>query len=90
MTKEEFLSRLGLSSHEFRELVRKFIHFLDRLTEAERAAVLRSMPTIAEAARSFGPDVTSDELGNILKEILEGIDIVALGCHSFGEMNPNP
>jgi hypothetical protein len=90
MTKQEFLDKLGLGSGEFRDLMQQFIRFLEPLNEAQRNAVWRSMPTIAEAANSFGPDVTQDQLGEILVEILEGIDFVVLGCHFIRVMNPNP
>ena len=90
MTKREFLDQLGLSNEEFRDLIRKFVHFLEPMNEAQRDAVRRSMPTIAEAAKSFGPDVTQDSLGEMLVEILEGIDFVVLGCHSIRKMNRNP
>ncbi|HSY36477.1 MAG TPA: hypothetical protein VK814_12055 [Acidobacteriaceae bacterium] len=90
MTKREFLDQLGLSSEEFRDLMQKFVYFLEPLNEAQRDAVRRSMPTIAEAASSLGPDLTQDQLGEILIGILEGIDFVVLGCHSFKTMNINP
>jgi hypothetical protein len=90
MTKREFLDQLGLSSEEFRDLMQKFVYFLEPMNEAQRDAVRRSMPTITEAASSFGPNVTQERLGEILVEILEGIDFVVLGCHSFKTMNLNP
>ena len=90
MTKQEFLDRLGLSSEEFRDLMQKFVYFLEPLNEAQRDAVRRSMPTIAEAARSSGPNVTPEQLGEILIGILEGIEFVVLGCHSIRVMNLNP
>lgn len=90
MTRQEFLDRLGLSSEEFRDLMQKFVYFLESLNEAQRDAVRRSMPTIAEAASSLGPNVTPEQLGEILREILKGIDFVVLGCHSINVMNLNP
>ncbi len=90
MRKQEFLDRLGLSSEEFRDLIQKFVYFLEPLNEAQKDAVRRSMPTIAEAARSLGPNVTPEQLGEILLEILEGIEFVVLGCHSIRVMNLNP
>lgn len=90
MTKREFLDQLGLSSEEFRDLIQRFVYFLEPMNEAQRNAVRRSMPTIAEAARSFGPKVTQERLGEILVEILDGIDFVVLGCHSIRMMNLNP
>jgi hypothetical protein len=90
MTKREFLDQLGLSSQEFRDLMQKFVYFLEPLNEVQRDAVRRSMPTITEAASSFGPDITQERLGEILREILEGIDFVVLGCHSIRKMNLSP
>jgi hypothetical protein len=90
MTKQEFLHELGLSREEFRDLMERFVYFLKPLNEAQRDAVRRSMPTISEASRSFGPHVDEVQLGEILVEILEGINFVVLGCHSFKVMNRNP
>jgi len=90
MTKQEFLKRLGLSSEEFRDLMEKLVHFLERMNEPQRNAVLRSMPTVAQAATAFGPKITPDQLNKILKEILEGIDTIILGCHSIEVINPTP
>jgi len=90
MTKREFLHELGLSSEEFRDLIQKFVYFLEPMNEAQRDAVRRSMPTITEAASSFGPDVSQERLGEILGEILEGIDFVVLGCHSIRKSNLSP
>ena len=90
MTKQEFLNEVGLSNDEIRDLMQKFVCFLEPLSEAQRDAVHRSLPTIAEAARSFGPDVTRERLSEILKEILEGIDYVMLNCHAIRVMNLDP
>ncbi len=90
MTKQEFLDEVGLSNHEFRDLIQKFVHFLEPLSAAQRDAVHRSLPTIAEAARTLGPNVTQERLGEILKEILEGIDYVTLNCHAISIMNLDP
>ncbi|MGD0648148.1 MAG: hypothetical protein ABR971_09160 [Acidobacteriaceae bacterium] len=90
MTRQEFLDEVGLSSEEFRDLIQKFVYFLEPLNEAQRDAIHRSLPTITEAARSMGPKVTPDRLGEILKEILEGIDYVMLNCHAIRVMNLDP
>jgi len=90
MTKQEFLDEVGLSTHEFRDLIQKFVDFLEPLNEAQKDAIHRSLPTIAEAARSMGPNVTEQRLGEILGEILEGIDYVTLNCHSISVMNLDP
>ena len=60
MTRQEFLGEVGLSNDEFRDLIQKFVSFLEPLNEAQRDAIHRSLPTIAEAARSLGPDVTQE------------------------------
>jgi len=90
MTRQEFLGEVGLSNDEFRDLIQKFVSFLEPLNEAQRDAIHRSLPTIAEAARSLGPDVTQERLGEVLKEILKGIDYVTLNCHAIQVMNLDP
>ena len=89
MTHEEFLYQLGLSREEFRDLLQKFSYFLGTLNEAQKDAVRRSNPTIAEAARSFGPEVTPEELEKILAGMLDGIEFVLFGCFSGRLVNPN-
>lgn len=89
MTRRELLDQLGLTSDEFRDLMQKFVYFLEPMNEAQQDAVRRSMPTIAEAARSFGPRVNEEQLGEILREILRDIDVMVLGCHFIRVMNQN-
>jgi len=89
VTKHEFLDQLGLSSEEFRDLLQKFSSFLGTLNEAQRDAVRRSNPSIAEAARTFGPEVTPAELEKILEGMLDGVEFVLFGCFSGRLVNPN-
>jgi hypothetical protein len=65
MTRKEMLERSGLTEKEFFDLTHKFKAFHDSLNPAQRAAVQRSLPTVAEAAASFGPTVTPDQLDEL-------------------------
>ncbi len=89
MTEQEFLDQLGLSREEFRDLLQKFRVFLETLNESQKDTVRRSNPTIAEAARSFRPEMTPVELEEILAGLLGRIDFVLFGCFSGERVNPN-
>jgi hypothetical protein len=51
--------------------------------------VRNSMPTAAEAVSSSGPNLTPDQLNQILMGILEGYEFVVLSCHSIRVQNTN-
>jgi hypothetical protein len=89
VTKKEFLDHLRLSSEEFSDLMGKYVLFLESLNEAQREAVRRSMPSITETARSFGPKMTPEDLEKVLAGILGGIEFVMWGCFSGLERYPN-
>ena len=62
MTREEMLKKSGLTDDEFKDLVKKFKEFLDRLSYPQRAAVDRWLPSAERIAASFGPALTIEEL----------------------------
>ena len=65
MTRKEMLERSGLTEEDFTDLVHKFKTFFHSLNKPQREAIERSLPTTTEAAASFGPAVTSEELGRL-------------------------
>jgi hypothetical protein len=88
MTKAEMLQISGLTDAEFKELVRKFQHFLSQLDPAQLAAIQRWMPTGSQIAKSFGPAVTVDQLADIV-----GADpsaSTAIAERGVGLSAPNP
>jgi hypothetical protein len=89
MTKQEFLEGLGLSSEEFRDLMQKFGDFVESLNEAQQGVVRRSMPTVAETSRSFGPKMTPKDLERVLAGLGDN-EFVMWGCFSGLERYPNP
>jgi len=62
MTRDEMLKKLGITNEEFKDLVHKLEKLYLSLTESQRVVFVRSFPTAASAAASFGKDVTSDQL----------------------------
>lgn len=66
MTHKEMLKRMGLTEEEFRDLLTKFRHFYDLLNANQKAVVTRSLPTLEAAARSFGPDVSVEDMQELL------------------------
>lgn len=62
MNRDEMLKELGVSADELHDLLEKFHAFLASLDEPQRAAIRRSLPTLAEALAAFGPNVTEEDL----------------------------
>ena len=62
MNREEMLKKLGLSSEELDDFVRKYHHFLGTLDPAQRDMITRSLPTVDQAMKAFGPELKADEL----------------------------
>jgi hypothetical protein len=77
MNQEEMLRELGVSRKELRDLLAKFNSFLASLDERQHAVVRRSLPTLAEATASFGPDVTEDDLRRLFEG--EGDELPVFG-----------
>jgi hypothetical protein len=68
MDRNQMLKKLGLSEHELRDLLQKLSELESGLTTAQRAVLKSSSPTLSEAAATFGPDVTADDLRAFLKQ----------------------
>lgn len=66
MTREEMLTKSGLTEPQFRELVDKFKSFYNSLGNAQRAAVDRWLPSAERIAASFGPALTKAKLAENL------------------------
>jgi hypothetical protein len=66
MTRKEMLEKSGLTEDEFQDLVQKFVAFHHSLNTPQRDAIERSLPTVAEAAATFGPGVTAEHLGKAI------------------------
>lgn len=88
MTKEEMLRRSGLTEHEYRELVHKFQHFLASLNPAQRAAVHRWMPSATQIVRSFGSDLTTEQLADILEA--DPTSTTSISERGIGLSTPTP
>ena len=67
MTQEELLKELGLSHKELQELLAKIGTFLASLDERQQAVVKRSLPPLADAVKTFGPDVSADDLRKLFE-----------------------
>lgn len=61
-TREELLRRLGLTDKELRDFLSKFMAFYRSLNEPQKRVIERTLPTLEQAARSFGPDVTVQDI----------------------------
>ena len=72
MTRDEMLKRMKLTDEELKDLIHKCKNFHNSLNEHQRAVVTHSLPTVTAAAKTFGPDVTAEDLKKNL-----GIDFTA-------------
>jgi hypothetical protein len=66
MTHNEMLAELGLTNEEFTDLLQKLDTFHKSLTKAQRAVIVRSLPTAAAAAATFGHSVTAEQLQKLI------------------------
>jgi hypothetical protein len=63
MTSDEMLKRMGFTDRGMLdELLAKYQKFHDDLKPEQQTVLKRSLPSIEEAAKSFGPDVTPKDL----------------------------
>jgi hypothetical protein len=65
MTRDEMHARLGLSPKDLTDLLNKYRDFHKGLSDAQKAVVTRSLPSIEDAMKSFGPDVTPEDLQSL-------------------------
>ena len=62
MTRSQMLKQMGLTEHQFKHLMESFSKFYNGLDAAQKAVVRRSLPSLAQAAKTFGPDVQPGEM----------------------------
>lgn len=63
MTRAELLKKMKLKDdEELKDLLQKFRSFSKSLNKRQRAVVSRSLPTLARAAKTFGPGITATDL----------------------------
>jgi Ca2+-binding EF-hand superfamily protein len=67
MTRDEMLRKMGLTEEQFRNLRQSFGAFYAKLSPEEKKVVDRTLPSLRRAARSLGPDVTENDLRELLK-----------------------
>jgi hypothetical protein len=62
MDRKEMLKRMGLSEPELKDLLAHFRHFYSHLNERQKKVVRRSLPSLEQAAKTFGPGVSPDQM----------------------------
>jgi hypothetical protein len=85
MTRDEMLKKLGLTQEENDELMSKFAKFLQSLTPNQKRVFLDLMPRTDDVVKSFGPDVTIEQL-----QTLATPEALAAGVHFFAFQPPPP
>jgi hypothetical protein len=69
MSHDEMIRRLGLKDQQdLKDLLSKYTTFVKGLSPAQQLVLKRSLPSVEEAAASFGPDVTADDLQKFFDE----------------------
>lgn len=71
MTHDELLASLGLSGAQLSDTLQKFHNFFQSLDDQQKAVVQKSIPSLTEAANSFGPDVQESELRSLLEDYVD-------------------
>jgi len=85
MTREEMLKRMGLTDHEFRQLVEKFREFYGHLNPAQQAVVHHALPRFEQAIGLFGHDIKKSDV----KMMLRREDDAGGGGGGFGQSGIN-
>jgi hypothetical protein len=70
MTREQMLNKLGTTDDDFRDYLRKFNSFLNSLKPMQREFHHNHVGkmTVKELAKSFGPDVTEEDIELLFEE----------------------
>lgn len=68
MTRDEMLAKMHLNDKQLRELLKKFLAFYHSLDKDQQRVMQRSMLPLAQAARTFGPDVTVGDIEKLGRE----------------------
>lgn len=62
MDRRELLDKLHLSDPEFRQMLHEFSRFYNSLNHKQQRVVRNSMLSLAQAAKTYGDDVTEQDL----------------------------
>jgi hypothetical protein len=66
MTRQEMLDQMKLNHDEFKDLLLKLALLRFSLNESQRAVFDRSLPSPSAAAETFGANVTTEHLQELL------------------------
>jgi len=86
MTREQMLSKMGISDQDFRDFLTKLAAFRNSLNPAQLAFFHRSMPTVDQVAQAFGSDASIQDVNNLFAEAppMDGICCIFWGWGSEG------
>jgi hypothetical protein len=85
MTREEMLKRMRLTEEELHHLLKAFRKFYTSLNQRQQAVVKRSLPSLDQAAKSFGPDVKPPDIVRLFDTDNSGGSFNS----EIGELQPN-
>ena len=85
---DEILHEIGLSEEKLRTYLRKLNEFYDSLTAGEKKVLRASLPSCAQAVRSFRTDVTREQLRNFIRERAPARAHFTCGVNGVGVVKP--
>ncbi|HEY4930948.1 MAG TPA: hypothetical protein VII23_05195 [Terriglobales bacterium] len=66
MNRADMLAALGLSDYEFTDMLQKFNSFMASLDANQQKVIQASIPSAAQAAASFGSNVSPADVQNLV------------------------
>lgn len=66
MNRADMLAALGLSDYEFTDMLQKFNNFMASLETNQQKVIQASIPSAAQAAASFGSNVSPADVQNLV------------------------
>jgi hypothetical protein len=90
MTRFELLKRMNLTPEEHEDLMKKYETFAASLNENQQKVVTRSLMTLEQARKTFGPHTTIEDIENLVGPIFAAANASCNGAQSSPLPAPPP
>ena len=90
MTRVELLNKMNLTSEEHADLMKKYEAFAASLNENQQKVVTRSLITLEQARKTFGPHTTIQDIENLVGPIFAAANASCNGAQSAPLPAPPP